>query len=81
MWHSSFGKDVQVPAVENEEMFKQIAVCKKKNCVVESMTFEGLNHLFQHANTGSTEEYDLIEETMSVDVLETIINWIQKNKN
>ena len=72
-------KDVQVPAVENEEMFKQIAMCKKKNCVVESMTFEGLNHLFQHANTGSTEEYALIEETMSDDVLEKIINWIQKN--
>ncbi|HQP90054.1 MAG TPA: alpha/beta fold hydrolase, partial [Bacteroidales bacterium] len=72
-------KDVQVPAAENEEMFKQIAMCKKKSCVVESMTFEGLNHLFQHANTGSTEEYALIEETMSDDVLETIINWIQKN--
>ena len=74
-------KDVQVPAAENEEMFKQIAMCKKKSCVVESMTFEGLNHLFQHANTGSTEEYALIEETMSDDVLETIINWIQKNIN
>jgi len=72
-------KDVQVPAAENEEMFKQIAMCKKKSCVVESMTFGGLNHLFQHANTGSTEEYALIEETMSDDVLETIINWIQKN--
>ncbi|HOS20534.1 MAG TPA: alpha/beta fold hydrolase [Bacteroidales bacterium] len=72
-------KDVQVPAAENEEMFKQIAMCKKKSCVVESMTFEGLNHLFQHANTGSTEEYALIEETMSDDVLEKIINWIQKN--
>ncbi len=74
-------KDVQVPAIENDEMFKQIALCKKKNCVVESMTFEGLNHLFQHANTGSAEEYALIEETMREDVIKTIIDWIHKNSN
>lgn len=74
-------KDVQVPAIENQNRFHQIATCTEKNCVVESMTFEGVNHLFQHANTGSTEEYALIEETMSEELIKTIIDWINKIVN
>lgn len=38
--------------------------------------FEGLNHLFQHCSTGSVNEYATIEETISPEVLETIIGWI-----
>jgi pimeloyl-ACP methyl ester carboxylesterase len=71
-------KDVQVPAIENEEMFKQNALCKKKNCIVESVTFEGLNHLFQYANTGLPDEYAIIEQTMSEQVIKTIVDWINK---
>jgi pimeloyl-ACP methyl ester carboxylesterase len=36
----------------------------------------GLNHLFQHATTGSPEEYGLISETMAPEVLAQIAEWI-----
>ena len=36
----------------------------------------GLNHLFQHATTGSPNEYGSITETLSPDVLAQISSWI-----
>jgi uncharacterized protein len=36
----------------------------------------GLNHLFQHAVTGSPSEYNLIPETMAPEVLTQIADWI-----
>lgn len=36
----------------------------------------GLNHLFQQAETGSPTEYQFIEETFNIVVLETISTWI-----
>lgn len=39
---------------------------------------EGLNHLFQHAETGEITEYEGIRETISPDVLELISAWISK---
>lgn len=38
---------------------------------------EGLNHLFQHSDTGNPAEYGQIEETFSPEVLEEIISWIK----
>lgn len=40
------------------------------------MAMEGLNHMFQHCQTGSVTEYATIEETVSPEVLETITQWI-----
>ena len=37
---------------------------------------EGLNHLFQHATTGSPAEYGSIAETMAPEVLTQIAEWI-----
>jgi alpha/beta superfamily hydrolase len=37
---------------------------------------EGLNHLFQHATTGSPMEYGTIDETMAPEVLAQIAGWI-----
>ena len=37
----------------------------------------GLNHLFQHAATGSPAEYAKIDETMAEDVLARIADWIE----
>jgi pimeloyl-ACP methyl ester carboxylesterase len=37
---------------------------------------DGLNHLFQHATTGSPNEYGSIDETMSPDVLAQVSGWI-----
>ncbi len=66
-------KDVQVPADMNlsgmKERFKGDLTTKK---------YPGLNHLFQHADTGLPTEYRQIEETMSPEVLEDIAVWINK---
>ena len=43
---------------------------------VTIVTFPGLNHLFQTAQTGSPAEYATIEETFSVDALELMTSWI-----
>lgn len=40
------------------------------------VTFEGKNHLFQNAKTGLVNEYGLISETISPDVLEMIATFI-----
>lgn len=38
--------------------------------------YDGLNHLFQHANTGYVEEYYQIEETISPRVMDDVVQWI-----
>jgi hypothetical protein len=40
--------------------------------------YPGLNHLFQHADTGTIEEYAVIEETISPEVLADIAAWIRQ---
>ena len=39
-------------------------------------TVEGVNHLFQHCQTGSTAEYRDIEETFAPEVLEKLVEWL-----
>jgi len=39
--------------------------------------YPGLNHLFQHCNTGAPSEYRSIEETISPEVLSDITTWIK----
>jgi hypothetical protein len=68
-------KDTQVPADPNFE--KIVAALKKagnKSYKVEKRP--GLNHLQQHANSGSLEEYGEIEETFDKDTLELISKWV-----
>lgn len=40
----------------------------------------GVNHLFQHCQTGSPDEYKEIEETISPEVLKIIADWINSTK-
>jgi len=47
------------------------------NTMVTGKVFKGLNHLFQHAETGLPNEYGQIEETMSTEVLEIMSDWIK----
>jgi hypothetical protein len=42
------------------------------------MELEGLNHLFQTAETGDELEYGRIEETFSPGAMEVIARWILK---
>jgi len=39
----------------------------------------GLNHFFQHADTGLSSEMSNIEETLAPEVLATIIPWLGKH--
>ena len=42
--------------------------------------YEGLNHLFQPAITGSPDEYASIETTIDPDVLEDIASWVVRDR-
>jgi len=68
--------DLQVPPKENLDAIE--AALKRgnnKNYRVEELP--GLNHLFQHTETGSPAEYSQIEETFSEDVLKMMTDWIR----
>lgn len=45
---------------------------------VEFRRFPDLNHLFQHCETGETDEYGKIDETFAPEALDTIAGWIVK---
>lgn len=69
--------DLQVPADENLEEIRK-ALAEAGNTDVTITRLEGLNHLFQHATTGSPAEYMTIEETFAPEVLDLITKWIQQ---
>lgn len=68
-------KDLQVPARVNLEGIKR-AVDQGGNSRVTTTMLPDLNHLFQHASTGSPAEYAKIEETFAPEVLAIINDWI-----
>ena len=68
-------KDLQVPARVNLEGIK-LAVTQGGNSRIVTAMMPGLNHLFQHATTGSPTEYAGIEETFAPEALSTINDWI-----
>ena len=69
-------KDLQVIASQNlPEYEKIIADYGKTNMTLRELP--GLNHLFQHCETGSPNEYFEIEETISTEVLEMIVGFVK----
>ena len=70
-------KDLQVVSKENLNGIKT-SLEKAKNKNFETYEFEGLNHLFQEAKTGSLEEYGQLEQTIAPQVLEKMSSWILK---
>jgi len=70
-------KDKQVSARENLAGFNKL-LTKAGNKHFKTMALPGLNHFFQHANTGEVDEYAEIEETISPEVLDIVTKWIQK---
>jgi hypothetical protein len=68
-------KDMQVDPKQN---MPPIAAALKQagNRDVTIRELPGLNHLFQHCETGSPIEYAKISETFSPDAMETIADWI-----
>ncbi len=68
-------KDLQVPPKENAPaVYESLKAGGNKQVTVK--VFTGLNHLFQHCQTGSPVEYARIEETFAPEVLKTIGDWI-----
>jgi len=73
-------KDLQVPADVNLKAIEQALIKgKNKHFVVKELT--GMNHLFQDCQTGSPNEYAVIEQTISPSVLDLIATWIKKYNN
>jgi hypothetical protein len=72
-------KDLQVPAKENLDGIRAALTrvpspgANPKNAIIE---LPGLNHLFQHAKTGSPSEYGKIEETIAPEALKAIGDFI-----
>jgi len=67
-------KDLQVPVKENLDAIKKYTAHNKQ---VKIMEMPDLNHLFQHSETGSPNEYSKIEETFSPEVLVMMKDWIK----
>lgn len=65
-------KDTQVYP-DNLNVIKELVPQAK------TMPMPGLNHLLQHAVTGELTEYDEIRETISPDVLDAIVQFIEYN--
>ncbi len=70
-------KDIQINHAQNLPAIKS-AVKKGGNRKVKTVALPGLNHLFQHAETGAITEYQTIEETFSPEVLGMMSSWIRK---
>jgi pimeloyl-ACP methyl ester carboxylesterase len=67
--------DLQVDAKQNLAAI-ETALRKGGNAQVTTVELEGLNHLFQPAQTGLPQEYGEIETTIDPEVLKKIGDWI-----
>lgn len=68
-------KDTQVDCDANTTRIeKGLADCKHS-----IKKIDGVNHMFQHCNTGIVTEYQQIEETISPEVLQVVAKWIKTN--
>ncbi|GAB4132772.1 MAG: alpha/beta fold hydrolase [Ignavibacteriales bacterium] len=70
-------KDLQVPSKQNLPIIKD-ALKSAGNKNYKIVELPGLNHAFQHANTGAVTEYSQIEETFSEEALKIIVDWIKE---
>ncbi|MBS1839763.1 MAG: alpha/beta hydrolase [Acidobacteria bacterium] len=71
-------RDLQVIAKENLSLIqKTLEDAGNKDVTTREMP--QLNHLLQHAESGTPAEYGAIEETISPEVLELIENWAAKH--
>jgi pimeloyl-ACP methyl ester carboxylesterase len=69
-------KDLQVSAKANLPLLQK-AFRDSVNTQVETRELPELNHLFQHAYTGTPAEYSAIEETFSAEALALIVDWVK----
>lgn len=67
-------KDLQVPV--DQLPLIEADLRRAKNRDVTTKLLPGLNHLFQHADTGAIEEYGKLDETFAPEALQLIGDWI-----
>jgi uncharacterized protein len=67
-------KDLQVPPEQNAAPM----TAALQHPAQEVKVLPHLNHLLQHATTGSPAEYAKIEETLAPEALETISTWLKQ---
>lgn len=71
---AAFGtKDIQVPFAPNLESLTDHLPKNEKHLL---KAYDGLNHLFQKAETGAVAEYIEIEETFNEEVLSDLAQWV-----
>lgn len=73
-------KDLQVAAKANLPLLQK-AFHDSMNTQVETRELPDLNHLFQHAYTGTPAEYAAIEETFSPEALALIADWAKDHSS
>jgi len=71
-------KDLQIASKENLAQIQK-ALQEGGNKDFQTHELAGLNHLFQHAPTGSPTEYGGIQETFAPEALTAISDWILKH--
>jgi len=69
-------RDLQVWHKQNLDAIERIR--KQADLPVTVIRYEGLNHLFQPARTGTVSEYITIETTIDEQVLSDMTEWIRK---
>ncbi|HEV8075065.1 MAG TPA: alpha/beta hydrolase [Candidatus Acidoferrum sp.] len=69
-------KDLQVAPKANLPLLQK-ALHDSMNTQAETRELPELNHLFQHAYTGTPAEYAAIEETFSPEALALIVDWVK----
>jgi len=70
-WAAFAEKDKQVNAQSNKKALDNMGMSN-----ISTQSFDGLNHLFQTAETGAVSEYSTISETFHPKVLEELAEWI-----
>lgn len=69
------GKDLQVPADTNMAVMRR-ALERAPTGEYRIVELEGLNHLFQNAETGLPSEYPTIEQTLAPEAMEAVADWV-----
>ena len=68
------GKDLQVDPAQNRPPLEAALADRTKPAKV--VTVRGVNHLFQHTETGRPSEYGQLEETFAPEALQLMQEWI-----
>lgn len=68
-------RDMQVDAEANLKAIKDDLPANTKNMIKR---YDGLNHLFQHCDSGMPDEYGRIEETIAPEVMKDIVEWVKR---